>query len=345
MGDIRTTVGEEMPSTKTERKSRVIKNVAITIAAAALIILIGFVIRVPKYVAATGYATTTLYSEARSAATGRISEILVFSGDTVKAGDPLLKLEDDAERAAVSEAEGQVAEAVAQLALKEASVAETLRLHNDKIRLAEMELKYAEEQLEVTKLLHEKGLASGRKLSDDEFNVTRSRETLKTLKETDITIGQREIDVLKKEISTRKDTLERAKAALEERTVRAPIDGRAARYTFYVGEMLRPDMVLYEIFNGEVNLLKLRIPERYATKVEPGMRLKAKLGTYKTIIPTRFYGHVDEMRDIVEGEGNNNYRVAYCSFDRKMHNVPPGTSAEAKIRIGKVSIWQLIFQP
>lgn len=345
MGDIRTTAGEEMPSTRSERSSRLLRNLAVALLIAAIVVATGFLIRVPKYAAASGYATTSVYAETRSATTGRISEILVFSGDDVKAGDPLVRLEDDAERAAVGEARSQVAEAESRLSLKSASVAETLRAHNERLRLAELELSYAEEQLKLTRLLHDKGLVSGRKLSDDEFGVTRSRETLRSLRETDLTIGQIEIDVLKQELATKREALERAEAALRDRTIRAPIAGRAFRYTFYVGELLRPDMVLYEVFDGEVNLLKLRVPERYAARVKPGQRVKLRLGTYRTLIPTRFYGQVEAMRDVVEGSGDNNYRVVYCSFDRKDWPVAPGTSANARIRIGRVSLWSLIFQP
>ena len=87
------------------------------------------------------------------------------------------------------------------------------------------------------------------------------------------------------------------------------------------------------------------VPERYAAKVEKGQFVKARLGTYRTIFPTRFYGAVEELRDVVEGTGDNNYRVAYCSFEQKGRPVAPGTSATAKIRLGKVSLWSLLFQP
>ena len=345
MGDIRTTKGEDMPITKSERKIRRFRIFAVVVLVFAVVLAGGFLIQVPQYATASGYATTKLYSEVRSATTGRIAVILVFSGAEVKEGDPLLRLEDDAEKASVGVARSEVAEVESRLALKEASVKESLRAHHEKVRLAELELTYSEDQLKVTRLLHDKGLVSGRKLSDDEFGVTRSRETLRSLKETDLTIGQAEIAVLKQELATKREALERAEAALRDRVVRAPISGRVSRYTFYVGEMLRPDFVLYEIFDGDVDLLKLRVPERYAAKVKKGQFLKARLGTYRTIFPTRFYGAVEELRDVVEGTGDNNYRVAYCSFEQKGRPVAPGTSATAKIRLGKVSIWSLLFQP
>jgi len=54
---------------------------------------------------------------------------------------------------------------------------------------------------------------------------------------------------------------------------------------------------------------------------------------------------VDVLRDVVEGDGTRNYRVAYCSFDRDGHDVAPGTSAEARIRVGTSSLWMLLLQP
>jgi hypothetical protein len=132
---------------------------------------------------------------------------------------------------------------------------------------------------------------------------------------------------------------------LAQRVVRAPRDGRIVRYTFYVGELVRPDMVLYEVFEGDVDLLKLRIPERYATRVKPGMRVEAQLGTYRTLWPTRFKGKVDVLRDVVEGDGTRNYRVAYCTLERDGQEVAPGTSAEARIRVGRSSLWNVLLQP
>lgn len=373
MGDIRTTNGISPPEPKSVRRRKAVKRVFLVLLALGAIAGLGFAIRVPRYAVASGYATTQGYAEVRSATSGRIEEILVTSGMTVKKGDALLRLDDKAERAAVAEAEGQVSDATGhvaeargsvergavELALREASAKESLRLHEVALREAELDVSLAETRLERTKQLHEKGLASGGKLADDTFAFEKAQSRLESLRAADTTLEEKQLAVLRGEVESRRDTLaraeaslaraeatlERARAALSDRVVQAPIDGRAVRYTFYVGEMVRPDMVLYEIFDGEVSLLKLRVPEQYAGKIAKDMPLKATLGTYRTLLPTRFYGKVEVLRDVVEGSGDSFYRVAYCSLDRAGREVAPGTSAEARIRYGRSNLWLYLFQP
>lgn len=373
MGDIRITKGEKPPAPRHERRRRMARNAAVAAAVVAAIVAAGFLVRVPRRAYAAGYATTLEYAEVRSAASGRVAEIMATSGDAVKKGDPLLRLEDEAERTAVAEAEGAVAEAEgalaeaeggiaageAELALREAQRTENLRLHSDAVKSAELDVAQAESRLELTRQLREKGLASGRKLEDDQYSLAKAQERLRSLKGRDLALEDRQIDVVRKDVEARRDSLarltaavarakaalERAEAALERRTVVAPIDGRVVRYTFYVGEMIRPDIVLYEIFGGDVDCLKLRVPEKSAGEVAEGMPLDVRLRTVRGIIPRRFPGKVTRLRDVVEGTGDACYRVAYATFDPGEVDVAPGTTAEARISTGRSSLWEFILEP
>lgn len=373
MGDIRTTTGEKPPESKHERRRKALRRVGVAVLVLGAIAGIGFAIRVPRYARAAGYATTVGYAEVRAATAGRVAEIVATSGHTVAKGDVLVRLDDETERAAVSEAEGHVSEASGQvaeaknnvdkgateLALREASAKETLRQHEVALREAALDVSQAETRLERTRQLHEKGLASGSKLADDTFAFEKAKSRLESLRAADMTLEEKQLAVLRCEVESRRDalaraqaslsraeaSLARAKAALADRVVTAPTAGRVVRYTFYEGEMIRPDMVLYEVFDGEVSLLKLRVPEQYAGKVRPGMPLDATLGTYRTLLPTRFPGRVEVLRDVVEGTGDNFYRVAYCSLDRRGLDVAPGTSASARILYGRSNLWLYLLQP
>ncbi|MGI6495772.1 MAG: HlyD family secretion protein [Kiritimatiellia bacterium] len=373
MGDIRITKGVDPPAPKHERRRKLARRITAGALLAAAIVAAGFAIRVPRRAYAAGYATTRDYAEVRSAASGRVVEILATSGDVVEKGDPLLRLEDAAERAAVAESEGLVGECEgavgegeglvakgeAELALREVRRIENLRLHAENVKAAELDVAQAESHLELTRQLHGKGLASGRKLEDDQYSLVKAQERLRALKETDLTLEEREIEVLRRDVQTRRDALVRmraaldraraalgrAQAALAQRTVCAPVGGRVVRYTFYVGEMIRPDLVLYEIFGGEVDCLKLRIPEKSAGEVAAGMPLDVRLKTVRGLPPRRFPGTVEALRDVVEGTGDACYRVAYASFDPGGMDVAPGTTAEARIRTGRVSLWGFIVEP
>lgn len=267
------------------------------------------------------------------------------SGAIVKQGDVLVQLEGDGERAALAEAKSQVAKGEAELTYREAAVADGTRQHGNRIKAAEMDVAHARERLGVTEQLHAKGLASGRQLSDDQHGVAKGEDALRALREVDTTVETRQLDVLRREVEARREALARAEAAVAQRVVRAPRAGRIVRYTFYVGEVVRPDMVLYEVFEGEVDQLKLRVPERYAARIQPGMRVETQLGSYRTLLPTRFQGKVEILRDVVEGDGTRNYRVAYCSLERNGQEVAPGTSADARIHTGRSSLWMVLLRP
>lgn len=345
MGDVRTTTGQKPPETMQQRRSKVRRALRIAALLLLLVGVAGHFIKLPKYAYANGYATTVAYAEVRSAVEGRLAEILKTSGDEVRAGDVLLRLEDATERAAYEEAVSKVAQGEAELAFREAEAVDELRRHTNAILAAELELEQMRKTLELTRQLHEKSLSSGRQLSNDEFAVRRAEDHLRALHEIDMSVPLKQLAVLRQNVVALREAANRAKAALELRTIRAPIDGRVVRYTFYVGEVIRPDMVLYEVFGGDVDTLKLRIPERYAARVRVGHPVEAMFGTHRRIIPRRFPGKVAVLRDVVEGDGSANYRVAYCDIDLQGEDVPPGTSVEARICIGKSSLWMHILEP
>lgn len=345
MGDIRTTTGQKPPETASERKirkNRLFRNLFIFL---VLVGLAGYFIKLPRYAYATGYATTMGYAEIRAAVEGRVDSVLRTSGDLVQEGDILMQLDAASERAAHEQALSQIAEARAELAYKQADYADQLKRHANAIRLAEMELEQTKKNLELTRQLYENSLTSGRQLSADEFAVRRGEEALNALRDIDMSVAEKQIAALRQNIESLTEAANRAKIALDHRTIRATCAGRLVRYTFYPGEIIRPDMVLYEIFDGDVNTMKVRIPERYAAKVKIGQPVGVRLGTHKALIPRRFPGQVDVLRPVVEGDGTDNYRVAYCGFDRKGEDVPPGTGVEARILIGRASLWTRILEP
>ena len=338
-------MGEKRPETTAERKSkkwRILRGFAIITIA---IVLVGQFVKYPKYAYATGYSTTRHYAEIRSAAEGPVAEIFYSSGDNVASNAVLMRLESRAEQAAYEEARARVAQAESETAFLETQAADALKRHQNAIKLAEMELEHSRKNLELTRQLHDKSLTSGRQLANDEFAVRKSEEVLRNLNDIDMTVAERQIAAARRNVESLKEAANRAKAALERREVRATLDGLLMKYTFYEGEVIRPDMVLYEIFKGPVNTMKIRIPQRYAARVTEGQQTQAQLATHHTLIPRRFPGTVGFIRPVVEGDGADNYRVAYCDLDLLGETVPPGVTVDARIRIGRTSVWNHIFEP
>lgn len=344
MGEYRSTKGENPPETISEKKHRVLRNVIVTVAVLAVVYLAGALIRVPRWIPASGFATTRPYSEVRSPVNGVIAEIVASSGKVVAEGDVLVRLSDEVERAALQRAEIETERIRNDLSLKEARYAEEVRSHSNAVQIASLALDYAEKKLGITKQLAEKGLASSRDLMSDEYQVSLARMQYAQLNEKDMSVGLKELDALRKQLDSANAVVRSARADLEARVVKAPSAGRVLRHTFYVGEVARADQVLYEIFGDEEKLLRLRVAERYATRIAEGMPVRVEFRSEKP-----FLGHnwiqtqVGEMRDAIQMEGNDAYRVIYCVYNAKDSDVPPGTTADAEITTGDVSLWGLIF--
>ena len=159
----------------------------------------------------------------------------------------------------------------------------------------------------------------------------------------DTSLDERQNEILRRELEARKEAVTRIRAACDARAIRAPIDGRLLRHTFYVGEVVRPELLLYEVFGGTNLVLKLRVPERYASKVAPGQPVRAELRSHKTLLRDWVRGTVVETRNVIQTEGAQAYRVVYCSFDPEGRDIQPGATADAEIRFGRSSFWAAVI--
>ena len=344
MGEYRQTTGEKPPATRGERRRTRNRAVVFAVISVAALLLTGGTIKVVRRVPASGYVTTAEYAEVRSPLAGGVAEIVRGSGEWVQSGEVLLRLDDAIERALLAEAESELERSSAELAFKEAELAERQRERANQIATAKMTLDHARRRLEITSRLSEKGLASARDEMEDNFKLELAEAEHARLSQTDFSLAERQLQILRQARQSRREAVARATANLEARKIRAPAAGRLFRHTFYPGEVVRPDMVLYEVFGGDGYVLRLRVPERYATDVIEGQRVRARLRTMRGLQRRRWLrGKVIELRDAIQSEGNQTYRVVYCAFDPGSLSPPPGTSADVQITVGKSPLWQAVL--
>lgn len=343
MGHFNTPKSGDLPLTRDERRHRRARVLRISLAAGVLLIALGFAIRVNRPVLATGYVTAEHYAEVRSSTIGTVAQILAQSGVRVAEGDLLVQLDCAGELAAFEEARSQTEKAEAELTRRTAEIAEQKRRLNEDIAVAALRLQNSTSRLERTREMLTRGLVAGSALEDDTLKANLGRAELASLTNRDLTVFDKEIEVLRRELEARREAAARMDAGVKARQVRAPIAGQALRYDFVIGELVRPDTVLYEIFGGDKQILKLRVAERHAARVAPGNRYVAWLGPYRGLQRVRFKGEVLQLRNVIQSEGQTTYRVAYCSFDPGGRVVPPGATAEARIYCGKTCLWLFLF--
>jgi len=339
MGDFHVTAAGDMPQTQKEKRLRR-KRLLIVISIAFFIILLaGFIIPVNQRVRALGYVTSDQYAEVRSSHVGQVEKIYVQSGLRVKEDDLLIQLDTSEEQAVLEEANNRVQKAEAELVRRDAEIMEEKRRLSEDIAVAGLRLSNVVNRLERSRELFTKQFVTAAALEEDLLKEQLSRAELATLTNKDLSVYDKQIQVLQQELEARHDALEGAEVSVRAKQIRAPISGQVLRYEFVVGELVRPETILFEIFGGDKLILKLRIPEQHATRVAVGNRYSAVLSSYRGLKGIHFEGKVERMRNVIQTEGQQTYRVVYCSFDSKNYNVPPGTTAEAKIYYGKTCFW------
>jgi multidrug resistance efflux pump len=343
MGDYRTTTGEAHPLPNSEKRRRLMR-VGIRAAGLAVVLgLFGGVLRVERRVPAAGYVTAEDYAQVRPTIAGVVASILAPSGAHVAVGADLVQLDASEQQATLEGARSQLRKATADLSRREAEIAQQKKLLSDQIALARLRVKNAQIRLARAQELETRGLGAPTTVEDIGLQLEIARAELTSLETRDLTAYARELEVLRHEVESRSDSVARAEAQVRQRRIAAPIGGQVVRYDFVVGELVRPDTVLYEVFGGKTQILKLRIAERYATLVQPGQAYRARLTSYGGLRRTWFRGKVQFLRNVIQMDGQRSYRTVYCTFDAGAHDVPPGTTAEAKIAAGRVSLWAYLL--
>lgn len=365
MGDYRTTMGESKPvPPKAARRRRLLVALLVLLVLGGLVYA-GIAIKVERYVVSSGYVTTRDYAEVRPAVAGTVAEILVSSGDPVEKGAVLVRLDAEEEKATYEEAKRRVQKMEVDLSRRRTELETTLersrlaieeqkRNHKDAIDIARLQLRDAQTKLQRTRELVERGLKAGSALEDDKLKDELVQAQLASLLAKDLTIYEAllerdrsahvtELRGMEEELNALNDIVRRTEVKLKAKEIRAPIAGQVLRYEFVIGELVRPETVLYEIFGGDQRVLKLRIAERHAARVAEGQRYRAVLSPYSGLNRIYFTGTVEYLRNVIQTEAQTTYRVAYCSFDPGLYTVQPGTTAEARLYYGRSCLWFYLF--
>lgn len=235
---------------------------------------------------------------------GRILDLRIEEGKRFNEGEILAILDSSSYDAQFHEANANLLAAQARLAeLRNGS-------RPEEIRLAEAELREAEETLKQAKLKYERNLnlKSG-VLSAEEFEqaqyaytslTQRIAKLQTTLELTRIGPRQERIDAATAEVKLAEARLRRAKWLLDNCTIRAPVSGTILKKNAEIGGLVSPlsfnvassicDMA--DLSDLEVDL---EIPERDIAKVAVGMPCRISTDAY----PTRMYeGIVDRIMPV-----------------------------------------------
>lgn len=197
---------------------------------------------------ATGYIIAAHKIEVASKVNGRVAWIGVDKGDKVKAGQPLVRLEDDEYRAQVMQQKGQLANLEAKLAeLQHGSRPEEIQKARADVNQAKADMENAKITLDRTSKLVSDGVLSKQALDDAQAKYDGFAAKVASLQHTlDLAVlGPRkeEIDQARGQLEQARGALAYAQTQLDNTVIKAPIGGTILDRNVEKGEFITTGFV------------------------------------------------------------------------------------------------------
>jgi len=192
---------------------------------------------------ATGYIIAAHRIEVASKVVGRVAWIGVEKADRVKAGQVLVRLEDDEYRAQVAQARGQMLNLQAKLAeLEHGSRPEEIAVARANVNQAKADLENAQVTLNRTKTLVSQGVMSKQVLDDAQAKYDSALAHVNSLQKTlDLSVlgpRQEQVDSMRGQVEQAKGSLAYAETQLDNTVIRAPVTGTVLERAVEKGEFL-----------------------------------------------------------------------------------------------------------
>jgi len=230
---------------------------------------------------------------------GRIERLLVDEGEPVKQGQEVaLLLADDYEQA-VTRAQAEVAAAEAGLAALQAGTRkQELKVAEATLEQARAEQRFAEEEVQRTRSLIRKKLASQEQLDQAQLKrdvansaVRQAQQQLQLLQEGP---RQEDIDRASAELAARRSALKTAEQQLSYTHLMSPVSGTVTLRLAEAGEVVGPGQPVFKVaelthpwvraYLNETDLARVRLGQKVSVTVD-GLPGKTFHGTLSFISP------------------------------------------------------------
>ncbi|MBE9129943.1 efflux RND transporter periplasmic adaptor subunit, partial [Coleofasciculus sp. LEGE 07081] len=250
-------------------------------------------------------------------ATGlQVQQVLVKEGQSVKAGQLMVRLDDAVLQAEFNQAQASVAQAEARLAELRAGsrqeeiarAQESVRSAKAAVQEAESDLELARKRVERNRTLQAEG-AIARDYLDEIINQERSnrsqleqaqarlREAQQQLAELEAGPRQEVITQAEAQLAQAKAQVQSLTAQLKDTRVLAPVSGKVAERNARVGNVSSSSQELFKIIeNGRLELIA-NVPETQLPQITPGQNVQITSDADSNL---RLSGKVREIDPIVD---------------------------------------------
>ncbi len=267
---------------------------------------------------------------------------IVPEGTMVKKGDFLIQLDTSEAEQSVSDAEDALENAMAELESEKANIASNMaqlesQLESEEYSYQQSELNLKSMQFEAEVKKQEAELDMKRA----EVSLAQARERIKQQK----IIDQAAIRKAELNVSQARLELEEAKEALQELTLRAPIDGMvvyeeifttSGRRKVQIGDTPFPGMAIIKIPDLSMMIIKTTVKEADINKIEKGQNVVA---TVEALEGKTYYGKLTRVAALARRDESTNTKVfdVEATLDSTgSGELRPGMTCDVTIITGRI---------
>ncbi len=275
-------------------------------------------------------------AEVRALVAGDVREVLVKEGDTVEAGQELLRLADAQPRAQAAAAEATLKRAQSELAIvKTGGASGEVQLAREKLATAQKRLQYAQAESDRLTDAYKR-----RAVSPQDYDQARGQadvrrqeamEAQQQLKLIGNPARNEKIDALESEVVRAQTDLAYYKEQLGNTSVRAPIAGRVAsnQLLFARGKYMKVGDEIALIEDTSQLQAEVQMPESSVGEIKPDAAAWLRVWAFPG---GSFEGRVVHVApDAQDGEYGKVVRVR-MKIDDPDHQLKPEMTGQAKVR-------------
>ena len=298
---------------------------------------------------------------------GKVIQVFVQEGDSVKTGQLLAQLDDSQIKAKVTQAAAAYGAALAQYKAAQTELAVLKQQIPLKIDSAQAALKHAQAQFKAAQAtekqmekdaqrlqtLLKKGHVNKEKAEQATLayrTARANRITAETAVEqaqkalNEAQLGWQQINAKQDQINAVKAQTLQAQAALmgalsqlEDMKIRAPVDGTMPQQLVHAGEVLAPGAALFDEVNLDHLYLKGYIPEKYLGKVHLNQTANIHFDSLKTpyLATLRYISAQAEFTPKEVQTQNERVKLVYAVKlylkQNPQHRITPGLPADATL--------------
>lgn len=314
--------------------------ILLVLAIVAVVVL--SIVPATQWVFSDGYLITDREAELHAPVEAMIQTIEVQTGDLVSEGQTLIKLDALTLRAELKEAQA-VAESKAK-SMEELDMNHAMRREKHAEDLEQAQELYAKSQVKM-KQIEERpdAFSEGQKVG-----TRQGLEQLDKLKrriEHERAAMEIREQALVRETRAADERVSTLKQKIEARQIRSPLNGRVHFNDFNVGELVKPEHVLGQVFDESTWIVKLKISERDYGRVEIGQSVTVGVTAYPPSQYGYAQGQVTRIVDVVtpQATGDGIYYAEATITDFGEIEPAVGQSARVWIDTGQTSyLWYLL---